>query len=166
MSTLEKTYAVNQQRLVVCETKKFLTANCSPVWIEIISDLVNGLNYSYSRIAYRIGSSPSSVQKLAKDSSRIPRDKMFFNLSRYYYKVFYASSRSVKAAAYVEEKKDLTLYKLIQELSYRGYIDEVDGLKNIADFSRLFQNASELESVSSKNSIQYAFNFSSVGRQG
>ena len=115
--------------------ENFNKASCQktshmPIWIEIIHDLSDILGYSYSRIAYRIGSSPSSIQKLMKDSTRTPRDKMFLNLCQYYYKLFYGVTRSKKAAEYVEANNHQTFNTLLNELFYRGYFDKIEEQNN------------------------------------
>jgi hypothetical protein len=95
-----------------------------PCWILMIQEINKALGFSYARIAYRTNSSPSSIQKLVKDYNRIPRDKMFFDLACYYYKLFYGESILPKARKHVEQTKDKTLCAVIIELLDRGFIDD------------------------------------------
>jgi hypothetical protein len=102
--------------------------NNLPCWISMINEIHEILGFSWARIASRIGSSPSSVQKLVKDTSRTPRDKMFFNLACYYYKLFYSQAAFPKAKRYVEEAKDQTLCNVVIELLNRGLLDDIENL--------------------------------------
>lgn len=73
-------------------------------WVEMIIDLVLGANYSYSRIAYGIGASPSAIQKLATDSNRHPRFDLFTRLSKLHEKVFQGQYATPKARDYWNKK--------------------------------------------------------------
>jgi hypothetical protein len=94
----------------------------------MINEIHQVFNFSYSRIAYRIGVSPSSIQKLIKDPQRTPRDATFFNLACYYYKLFYSIDTLPTSKKYVEDKKDETLCDTVIELLERGYLDDLDEL--------------------------------------
>lgn len=100
-----------------------------PCWTSMINEIHEVLGFSWARIASKIGSSPSSVQKLVKDNNRTPRDKMFFKLARYYYKLFYSQSVFPKAKRYVEENKDQTLCNTVIELLNRGFLENLYGTK-------------------------------------
>lgn len=73
-------------------------------WLEMISDLVIGVGYSYSRIAHRIGISPSTVQKLATRPNRKPSEKVLFGLRDLHYKVFQSPYASPKAMEYWKKR--------------------------------------------------------------
>ena len=62
----------------------------TPYWVEMIYDLVDGAGFSYSRIAYRIKVSPSTIQKLATHWDRKPRHPVFHRLLSLYQKVFHS----------------------------------------------------------------------------
>jgi len=110
-----KDYTYSRSRKTTCTT---------PCWIAMINELHEILGFSWARIAYRIGSSPSSIQKLVKDFNRIPRDKMFFALACYYHKLFYSEYSMPKAKNYVEANHDQTLCNLVIELFNRGFLDD------------------------------------------
>ncbi|MCD6048475.1 MAG: hypothetical protein K0S08_2122 [Gammaproteobacteria bacterium] len=95
-----------------------------PCWIKMINEIHEVLGFSWARIASRIGSSSSSIQKLVKDFNRIPRDKMFVNLACYYYKLFYSEFSLPKAKKYIAETNDKTLYNVTIELLHRGFFDD------------------------------------------
>ena len=75
-----------------------------PLWVEMIRDLVDGAEYSYSRIAYRAGVTPASIQKLATIPGRVPRQRNFLNLIKVYYHAFYRKGVSPSAKNYIKEK--------------------------------------------------------------
>ena len=74
------------------------------LWVEMIHDLVNGAGYSYSRIAYRAGVSPTSIQKLATIPNRIPRQRNWLNLIKVYYHAFYRKGAELSAKNYIKHK--------------------------------------------------------------
>jgi hypothetical protein len=76
-----------------------------PYWVEIINDLVIGAGFSYSRIAYRIRVSPSTIQKLATNPNRKPRHYVFHALLCLYFKVFQGQHVTTKALAYWNKKQ-------------------------------------------------------------
>jgi hypothetical protein len=76
-----------------------------PFWVDMIQDLVFGAGFSYSRIAYRIKVSPSTVQKLATDWQRKPRHYVFHALLRLHFKVFHSESAKPWARAYWQGKQ-------------------------------------------------------------
>ncbi len=75
-----------------------------PYWIEIIKDMVDGLGFSYSRIAMRVGVSPSAIQKLMVNWNRQPRHLLFHKLMSLHHKLFFGPYRLPKAEAYLAEK--------------------------------------------------------------
>jgi hypothetical protein len=75
-----------------------------PYWVEMIYDLVNGADFSYSRIAYRIKVSPSTIQKLATNWARKPRYPVFHRLLVLYHKVFQGGYASHQARLYWQNK--------------------------------------------------------------
>ena len=76
-----------------------------PCWVEMIHDLVFGAGFSYSRIAYRIRVSPSTIQKLATDLQRKPRHYVFHALLCLHFKVFRGENARPKALAYWKSKQ-------------------------------------------------------------
>ncbi|MCD6047967.1 MAG: hypothetical protein K0S08_1614 [Gammaproteobacteria bacterium] len=70
----------------------------------MISDLVVGADYSYSRIGYRLGVSPSTIQKLATNPGRSPRQCTFIDLQKLHYKIFQGQYATPKARAYWGQK--------------------------------------------------------------
>ena len=76
-----------------------------PYWVEMIYDLVNGAGFSYSRIAYRIKVSPSTIQKLATQWERKPRYQVFHRLLVLYHKVFQGSHVSHQAKIFWDNKQ-------------------------------------------------------------
>lgn len=83
-----------------------MTHNLStPCWVEMIHDLVFGAGFSYSRIAYRIRVSPSTIQKLATDAQRKPRHYVFHALLCLHFKVFHGENVRPRALAYWNSKK-------------------------------------------------------------
>jgi hypothetical protein len=79
--------------------------NKTPYWVEMIYDLVYGAGFSYSRIAYRIKVSPSTIQKLATHWQRKPRYPVFHRLLALYQKVFYSEHVSPAIRLYWNNKK-------------------------------------------------------------
>lgn len=77
----------------------------TPCWVEMIHDLVFGAGFSYSRIAYRIRVSPSTIQKLATDVHRKPRHYVFHALLCLHFKVFHGENVRPRALAYWNSKK-------------------------------------------------------------
>ena len=77
----------------------------TPYWVEMIYDLVHGAGFSYSRIAYRIKVSPSTIQKLATHWDRKPRHLVFHRLLALYQKVFRSTHTSTQLRLYWENKK-------------------------------------------------------------
>ena len=75
-------------------------------WVEMIHDLVFGAGYSYSRIAYRIKVSPSTIQKLATNLRRKPRYAVLHALLCLHYKVFKGENARPEALAYWNNKKN------------------------------------------------------------
>ena len=76
-----------------------------PFWVEAIRDLLEGADYNYSRIAYRIKCSPSTIQKLANHFHRRPRHNVFYPLIALYYRVFQGPFATPKARAFLEQKQ-------------------------------------------------------------
>jgi hypothetical protein len=74
------------------------------VWLEMIYDLVAGADYSYSRIGYRLGVSPSTIQKLATNPGRSPCRHTFMDLQKLHHKVFQGQYATPKARAYWAQK--------------------------------------------------------------
>lgn len=95
-----------------------------PCWVLMLNEIKNIMGFSFTHIAYRIGCSPSSVQKLVKDYKRVPRDEMFFNLACFYYKLFYSTPKLSGKGKNIEEKHDETLYQVVIELINRGFLDD------------------------------------------
>jgi len=76
-----------------------------PEWVEMITDLVVGAGYSYSRIAYRMRVSSSTIQKLGTNHARRPRHRIYHRLISVHYKVFHGSYASARAKAYWQQKQ-------------------------------------------------------------
>ncbi len=76
-----------------------------PFWVELIHDLVFGAGFSYSRIAYRIKVSPSTIQKLATNYQRKPRSRILQPLSLLHHKVFEGPYATPKAREYWIKKQ-------------------------------------------------------------
>jgi hypothetical protein len=104
-------------------TEQMFTGIC-PSWIEALNEIHDVLGFSWARVAYRIGCSPSSIQKLVNNHQRSPRDRSFFHLCCFYYKLFYGVFRSEKAAKHVEKTNDQTLCALVIELAKRGLLEK------------------------------------------
>lgn len=81
------------------------TAKKISYWVEMIQDMVDGLDYSYSRIAKRIGVSSSTIQKLATHPNRKPRPHVFHSLASLYHKLFFSELRSPQAEHYLKLKQ-------------------------------------------------------------
>jgi len=75
-----------------------------PPWVEMIHDLVEGAGYSYSRIAYRMHVSPSTIQKLATKPDRTPRHRVYHHLLSVHHKVFNGPYATAHAKKYWAEK--------------------------------------------------------------
>ena len=84
---------------------QYKTINGWNHWQEIIFDLVQGAGYSYSKIAYRIKVTPSTIQKLATKSTRRPRLKIFQDLLTLYIKVFQGPFVTPEAEEYWAKKE-------------------------------------------------------------
>ncbi len=78
-----------------------------PDWMEWIRDLVEGAGYSYSRIAYRIKVSPSTIQKLATHPERKPRPRICIPLKALHEKVFQGPYATPQAKEYWVKKYSL-----------------------------------------------------------
>jgi hypothetical protein len=76
-----------------------------PDWMTWIQDLVEGAGFSYSRIAYRIKVSPSTIQKLATHPERKPRERICIPLKALHAKVFEGPYATPQARAYWAKKK-------------------------------------------------------------
>lgn len=91
---------------------------------QMTKDLTN-IGMSYSRIAYRIGISPSTIQKLVTYSQRTPRGNTFIKLSQYYQKIF---SRPYvygpKVVAYYEEHQK-AIVELLESMANHQVVLEV-----------------------------------------
>lgn len=74
-------------------------------WRIIIRDLMAGADFNYSRIAYRIRCSPSTIQKLDTNHKRKPRKNILSNLTLLYHKIFYGQYTTLKAQAYIRAKE-------------------------------------------------------------
>lgn len=83
-------------------------------WVVMIRDLVDVAGYTYSRIAKRMNVSPSTIQKLATQDGRRPRQNVFFQLMCLYFKVFYGSYRCPKVIHYVETQASSVLDRIPQ----------------------------------------------------
>lgn len=75
-------------------------------WVEMIQDLVFGAGFSYSRIAYRMKVSPSTIQKLATDLNRKPRHHVFHALLGLHTKVFNEANAKPQTLAYWRSKQE------------------------------------------------------------
>ncbi len=64
-------------------------SNLEAYWVVMIRELVEVAGYTYSRIAKRMNVCASTVQKLATQTGRKPRQMVFFQLVCLYYRVFY-----------------------------------------------------------------------------
>ena len=78
----------------------------APYWVEMIQDLVLGAGFSYSRIAYRMRVSPSTIQKLATDLKRKPRHYVFHALLCLHVKIFNEENAKPQALAYWRNKQE------------------------------------------------------------
>lgn len=85
-------------------------------WVVMIRELVDVAGYTYSRIARRIHVSASTIQKLATQSGRKPRQMVFFRLMCLYYRVFYGPYRSPQVIAYVEHQTAPVLMRVPKTL--------------------------------------------------
>ena len=83
---------------------QYKTINGWNHWQEMIFDLTQGAGYSYSRIAYRIKVTPSTIQKLATKSTRRPRLKIFQDLLTLYMRVFQGPFATPEALEYWAKK--------------------------------------------------------------
>ena len=77
-----------QYKKISYPSSQLLTKKEIPEWIIWIHDLVQGAGFSYSRIAYRIGVSPSTIQKLATNNKRKPRTHILLALKNLHDKIF------------------------------------------------------------------------------
>lgn len=73
-------------------------------WVVMIRELVDVADYTYSRIARRIQVSASTIQKLATQPKRKPRQSVFYRLLCLYYRVFYGPYRSSQVVCYLEQQ--------------------------------------------------------------
>jgi hypothetical protein len=73
-------------------------------WLAMIYDLVVGAGFSYSRIAYRLSVSPSTIQKLMTFPGRRPRTRALHDLEMLHHKIFQGQYATPKARAYWLEK--------------------------------------------------------------
>ena len=94
-----------QDKTIQTSPLSYKTANELNPWQEMIFDLVQGAGFSYSRIAYRLKVTPSTIQKLATMPERQPRLKLFQSLLALHLKVVQGASASPKAAAYWAKKE-------------------------------------------------------------
>ena len=89
--------------------KDTVTKECGeyqpPEWVEMICDLKIGGGYSYTKIAYCVGISPSEVHRIGTGKSHQPRYLVAKALMKLYYKVFYSQKRLPIAAHYLKLKK-------------------------------------------------------------
>jgi hypothetical protein len=85
-------------------------------WVIMIRELVDVAGYTYSRIARRINVSASTIQKLATQPGRKPRQNVFFRLMCLYYRVFYGPYRSPQIVNYVAKKPECILNRVPQAL--------------------------------------------------
>ena len=76
-----------------------------PEWVEMINDLKIGAGYSYTKIAYCVGMSPSEVHRIGKGKSHQPKYLAGKALMKLYYKVFYGQKCLAAAANYLRLKK-------------------------------------------------------------
>lgn len=81
-------------------------------WVSMIRELVDVAGYTYSRIARRINVSASTIQKLATQQGRKPRQNVFFRLMCLYYRVFYGPYRSPQIINYLEMQPHSTLMRV------------------------------------------------------
>lgn len=81
-------------------------------WVSMIRELVDVAGYTYSRIARRINVSASTIQKLATQLGRKPRQSVFFRLMCLYYRVFYGPYRSPQIIHYLERQPHSTLMRV------------------------------------------------------
>lgn len=90
-----------------------------------IRDLRRGVNLSYEEIAQQIGTSVSTVQKIAIQG-RYPRQLIFNKLLKLYYQTFWGADRSAEAASFIEcqGKPKLTI------ISNDNAVQEKDDNKN------------------------------------
>lgn len=81
-------------------------------WVTMIRELVDVAGYTYSRIARRINVSASTIQKLATQQGRKPRQNVFFRLMCLYYRVFYGPYRSPQIIGYLEQQPSSILMRV------------------------------------------------------
>lgn len=109
MSKTIKMAEVAQQAILLNQPKKFFaiqqSINCSDsdsVWLFMIRDLVEGAGYNYSRIAKKVGSCPSTIQKLVTHPGRRPRQSLFEKLLVLYYHVFNGPYLTQRVQSYLQ----------------------------------------------------------------
>lgn len=102
---MNKKFDGDEKSLVVIDIK-------DAYWIFMIRELVDGAGYSYSRIAKRIGVSPSTIQKLATHQNRQPRHLVFHKILCLYHKVFFGPFLTEKVKLYLANKNHETTPKL------------------------------------------------------
>lgn len=83
-------------------------------WVVLIRELVDVAGYTYSRIAKRMNVSPSTIQKLATQSGRRPRQHVLFLLMCLYYRVFYGPYRSPQIIQFVTTQGSSILARIPQ----------------------------------------------------
>ena len=85
-------------------------------WVVMIRELVDVAGYTYSRIAKRMNVSASTIQKLATQNGRKPRQNVFILLVCLYYRVFYGPYRTPQIIHYLETQAIPVLYRIPKEL--------------------------------------------------
>ncbi len=88
------------------ETSIFENAENFHPSVELIRDLMKGADFSYSRIAYWIQVSPSSIQKLATTPGRKPRFRLYHRLLKLHYKIFLGEHATEEARKYWAKKQN------------------------------------------------------------
>lgn len=106
---------VAKQATLLKQSKKFfaiqqsieysLARNLNHVyWLFIIRDLIQGAGYNYSRIAKKVGVSPSTIQKLITHPGRRPRQYIFESLLVLYHQVFNGPYVTQSAFNYLQKR--------------------------------------------------------------
>lgn len=112
----------------------------------MIDALCEDANYSYSRIAKRLGISRSTIQKCRKFEDRRLRSKSFFKLVQLYCRVFFSTHRTSAINALVEHNEEAYLSKLPKMFrdQVKMIADSQDNLEDCMDYLHRPQRLSSM----------------------
>lgn len=102
----------NHEGLLKSVLPKCQSSGCEEYWVVMIRELVDVAGYTYSRIAKRMNVSASTIQKLATQAGRKPRQNVFFLLMCLYYRVFHGPYRSPQIIHFTETQA----YSILDQL--------------------------------------------------